>query len=803
MPDSTSAQGNAFRDSVKRLIELTPGCSNVRTEHLLGTQPVDIYYEERTSFRTLRVACECKDYERPLTKDQIARHIEPRYRPLLQNNLVDAVRIIARVDLGATAAAYVRECGFTFHTIDQLESQIVDFRQYLHGLQLGSADDGLERYYVRPLLEDGGDLQERIESWIAGSSSQPVAILAGYGMGKTSFARHLAHVLAGRALASPSQRIPILIPLSEISSEQTLEGLLGKLLAAQNRIPSYHFSIFTELNLRGRFLIILDGFDEMKHVMSWQEFQHNFTELNRLNGSQSRVLLLGRPSALLSGDEENFVLRGKRRTGNKTYSVPGAPEYQQLAMREFSDEQAMAFMHGYTTFRATTDAAIRGKQSTDVDVEARIRSIQRDPEMIGLIGRPVQARMLTDLAIDPEVQWRSFSRYELYREFVARITEREAQKPTRGAFSPEARLRFIRRVAWWVWGRAGAAGFNIVDLPDALLESPQGELEAAPEAIRRDLVSGSILEKKTADTYYFPHRSFLEFLVAEYLCLEQPSGDDLDYFLYSQTPEVRDFIKESPYAKAIAQLGEELDARGVPVSFALLELIAWVRNVGGNPLQIPALPSTTARGLLVDCLRLMDSGAIDDAIAYLTEAFFTVKTRHARTACLMGLFFIHAEAPETVGHKVRTSAVALVLSQCLGQFHRLSDSDQDAQIKRHSRFMRMVLTTMQSGDRDGEFVLVVDFAGFREAIFRAVAPDLRIYEIPSVEFEESHRFLTLTDLAQVIPGLASYRSGRQVTQFFTRYPQPDVLLPKPPPDLFEPVRETYRLPTLRRLRRST
>jgi hypothetical protein len=360
MPDSTSAQGNAFRDSVRRLIELIPGCSSVQTEHLLGTQPVDIYYEERTSFRTLRVACECKDYERPLTKDLIARHIEPRYGPLLRKNLVDAVRIIAPIALGATAAAYVKECGFTFHTIDQLESEIVDFRQYLRALQVAFAEDGLDRYYVRPLLADGGDLEEVIEAWIAGPSSQPVAILAGYGMGKTSFARHLAHVLAAHALAAPHNRIPILIPLSEIASEQTLEGLLGKLLAAQNRIPDYHFNIFSELNRRGRFVIILDGFDEMKHMMSWSEFQHNFTELNRLNGSNSRVLLLGRPSALLSGDEELFVLRGKRRAGDRTYTVSGAPEYRQITMREFSSEQAMQFMRGYAAFRAATDAALRG-----------------------------------------------------------------------------------------------------------------------------------------------------------------------------------------------------------------------------------------------------------------------------------------------------------------------------------------------------------------------------------------------------------------------------------------------------------
>src|SRR4051794_33083603 len=99
---STTAQGNEFRDSVKRLVELTPGCTNVHSEFPVGSQPVDLYYEERTSFRSMRVACECKDYGRPLTKELIASNIYPRYAPLLQKGLIDAVRIIAPLGLGAT-----------------------------------------------------------------------------------------------------------------------------------------------------------------------------------------------------------------------------------------------------------------------------------------------------------------------------------------------------------------------------------------------------------------------------------------------------------------------------------------------------------------------------------------------------------------------------------------------------------------------------------------------------------------------------------------------------------------------------
>ena len=122
-PTNTTAQGNAFRDGIAALIRLTPGCTDVKTELLIGTQPADIYYQERATFGPIRVACECKDYGQRLTKDLIARQIYPRYQPLLANKQIDAVRIIAPLDLNATARAYIEEIGFKFQTADEVAAQ--------------------------------------------------------------------------------------------------------------------------------------------------------------------------------------------------------------------------------------------------------------------------------------------------------------------------------------------------------------------------------------------------------------------------------------------------------------------------------------------------------------------------------------------------------------------------------------------------------------------------------------------------------------------------------------------------------
>lgn len=97
----------------------------------------------------------------------------------------------------------------------------------------------------------------------------PIAILAGYGMGKTSFSTMLASKFASQCLSGETSRIPIYLKLGDIFNEQGIEGLVCKYFASQYNVSGFTYPLFLEFNRLGRFLIILDGFDEMKHAMSF------------------------------------------------------------------------------------------------------------------------------------------------------------------------------------------------------------------------------------------------------------------------------------------------------------------------------------------------------------------------------------------------------------------------------------------------------------------------------------------------------------------------------------------------------
>jgi hypothetical protein len=782
---NTTTQGNSFRDQVKSLIELTPGCSKVTVECLIGTQAVDVYYEESTSCGTLRVACECKDYAVSLTKDLVARHIYPRYQPLLAKRLVDAVLIVASQELGAVAREYVEECGFAFRTLRQLQTRLLDFRQYLTSLRSVFTEKGLDRYYIRPMTTEGADLEDYIESWIASPANQPIAILGGYGMGKTSFARRLAHVLAVRALEHATCRIPILIPLSEISNEQTLEGLLGKLLAAQNIVPGYHFKLFMELNRLGRFVIILDGFDEMKHTISWAEFKHNFTELNRLNVAGGKLLLLGRPSALLSDAEESFVIHGRNRLFKYHQHLPGMTSYRQLPLHEFSGIQLMEFIRRYAGFLAEADARLRYSDTEKDDIDARIKSIHNDPEMIDLASRPVQAKMLVELSIEPGVQWRSFTRYDLYKEFITGLTDREVTKDTRARFRAEVRLRFIRDVAWWTWRRAGNLGFNVADLPASIFESLHIETEATPIDIQRDLIAGSILEKKIGGTYYFPHRSFLEFLVAEYMCIEGTARGQLVEFSAALTADVAAFIKESGHSRVVAGWGNMMNDVEAPLSRDLLALIAWGRSkitwlIGSRQF---AAETDSPRDLLTNYYLLMEMNTeVWEIVKYFRHAFTVVESVQSKITAVLCLMLAQKGGSSELRGQVYRQIVAFMLLQSLDEIHQLIRQPGPGIVlpDKPGPFLRMLLSSVQpvSQEIKSRMFFTVGVISLYKVLQSLLSPLWRV-RVPLIDMAARVDPFALEELSNFDPRLALSRQGADVAALFQRVPDPSEVY-KPP-----------------------
>jgi hypothetical protein len=98
--------GKAFESHVARLLQATGYA--VRPEELLGTKRVDIVAETTRFGKRQVYAVECKDYARPLGREEAAK-ILADHSDLFDAGWIDGVLMVTRSGLTPTATAYVRE----------------------------------------------------------------------------------------------------------------------------------------------------------------------------------------------------------------------------------------------------------------------------------------------------------------------------------------------------------------------------------------------------------------------------------------------------------------------------------------------------------------------------------------------------------------------------------------------------------------------------------------------------------------------------------------------------------------------
>lgn len=585
---STTEVGDSFRDAVAALLRTK--YSDVTTEVLIGAKKVDIVYTTSDFGRRIKVGVECKNEAAPLTKDRIRTEIWAEHQQLVDTQKLDMLIIVARRDINAMAREFVNgTAALRFQTYEQLEDSLIGLNEYVAELAAMFKDNHLDRYYVDARFErHTSPALEVIAQWMRSDDPRPMAILGGYGKGKTSLALRVVSQQAERHRSDPTERIPILIRLGQVVHETQLEALFGKEFTARHPATDFRFQTLMHLNGEGRLLVILDGFDEMKHAMSLADFRATFREFNRLLGPKAKVLLLGRPNALPT-EARTHVLRGMKRVGTQMVQDPHFGTWREEEIAFFNAEEVDSFLRAYLGHLMTTRGMDTASgMSVDAFVDSRVREIisKVSPD---LLSRPVQARIVADLAYNPSFTLDGFTKYTLYDTFIRAVIDRDMlEKRARAIIPFEPRFLFQQKLAWWSWTKSseGQGYFNRDEIPPQLVDRlPDGDAADGAAKLNEYIVS-SLTEEKEAGVLYFAHRSFQEFLVADHLRTVRLTPDQHVTMSAAITPDIRSFLDEAPDQTHLTTWFETVTACEGPLSIEYLRYfqsdVALVKTIAGT-----------------------------------------------------------------------------------------------------------------------------------------------------------------------------------------------------------------------------
>lgn len=521
MAGSSVEKGNAFRDEVDSLLNAAGFRTVKETRKDFKKADISTLWVRDLVDGPQTFLIEAKDYGSTLDKGEcIAFHSE--YGELVNKGTADRAWLISRSAVSPDGRKLIESNkDLRCYTFEEFQRQLIGIDGYLRDLIAAYDNSHIEEYFVAPHTSENHDLETVVRKWLAEDESPPLAIMGGYGVGKSTFAAHMAATLAREALESPVNRAPILLPLGEIVDEQSMEGLIGKELAAQHRVVNYHFELISALNSSGRLVIIFDGFDEMKHGMTLSVFENNFSKLMRLDCKNAKILILGRDTAFHDDLEFKAIILGRQTTfaGKEVRSL-NRRECRPVTLRGFNIDEARQFIGQYFPLKTQESWRRSGMPPSDDWIKSRTLELLSG-SFDEIILKPVHAQMLCEIATQPDMDLKNISKFALYDMFIHYLLEREIEKRGRAEeFNVEIRRKFNGSLAWWLWELGGASTTSLADIPDTMCtDAAHGVTHNYDKTgLRRELTAGCLIEKNEG-IIYFGHRSIQEFLVAEYLYL--------------------------------------------------------------------------------------------------------------------------------------------------------------------------------------------------------------------------------------------------------------------------------------------
>jgi hypothetical protein len=276
-------------------------------------------------------------------------------RQIAQNKQKKVGEIVVAFQSQASALVTPIFSGIRFETQDSFLDNLVNFTDYKNEIRkrvmvskLPESELTLNQVYTPPetrlllsnysqdwFQESSRYVENYLKDWLQESSRKQIALLGGYGQGKSSTALMLSYQLLFENLQI-STRIPLLIELRGMSPRNlTPLALLGAWASPYRIDPQ----ALMRLLIAGRLLLIFEGFDEMALIGNMEARRKHFETLWKFCYPQNKILITGRPNFFLDDQEMKKALGIDKPIGDNPYCeairlAPFSVEQIQESLRE-------------------------------------------------------------------------------------------------------------------------------------------------------------------------------------------------------------------------------------------------------------------------------------------------------------------------------------------------------------------------------------------------------------------------------------------------------------------------------------
>jgi hypothetical protein len=262
----------------------------------------DIYCESKQSCSMVKLIANCLYQQEPISRQQVEEFYA---KLLLAKNAKKAHKgvIISHSDFSKEAKEFGESADIDLFTYKELIRSHFDYELYLNQIISNYDNSELPNTYIdapgskgKSETEDSKSVTELVDSSFDIGISN-IALLADFGMGKTTFCDKYAYDLAKEFLDEPMLNfLPIRVDLREYKSSLQIEELIIRTLNKKYGL-TITLQGFTFLQRLGFLMFILDGFDEMADRVDTATVNQNLRELMSLTsvgGTKNRLIITSR-----------------------------------------------------------------------------------------------------------------------------------------------------------------------------------------------------------------------------------------------------------------------------------------------------------------------------------------------------------------------------------------------------------------------------------------------------------------------------------------------------------------------------